>query len=141
MLVLINLPQPSTILLVLLVRRPMLLRTMRRPPAVRTLMRHRARLRLRVRVHPVVLRRAHGARRELADRLAARAQRGERRLRERVEEVVLGEHGWLVLGRRARGRGLAFEPADEGAGAGGNPGQGEEGEAATGQTRRCCSAC
>ena len=77
---------------------PVLLRAVRRPAAVRALERNGLRLVPVVRVHPMaVLARADGAGRELLDRLAARADGGEGRLGERVEEVVLRQDGLLGL--------------------------------------------
>ena len=61
----------------LLVLLPVLLRTMRWPPTIRALKLDRLRLRMRVRmgaVRALRLRRADGARRELLDGLAARAE-------------------------------------------------------------------
>ena len=90
----------------------MLLRAMRRPSTIRALKLDRLRLSMGMRMGTMGALRlggADGARRELLDGLAARAEGGEGRAGERVEEVVLAEHGGGLL---FRGPGL-LEPPKE----------------------------
>lgn len=111
MFILIRLSQPSTVPLVLLVRRPVLLRAVRRPSTVGALELDVLALD-DMRVSLRMARRAHGAGRELLDRLRPLPERRERRLRERVEEVVLLEHGLFRLS--VGGFGRFFEEGEEG---------------------------
>lgn len=96
MFVLVRFAQARAVLLMLGVLFPVLLRAVRRPAAVGTFKLDSLRLRLGVRVDVRVSRGANGARRERLYGLATGDDSGERRLGERVEQIILGQYrDWL----------------------------------------------
>lgn len=94
----------------LLVLFPVLLRAVGWPATIRTFKLYCLRLCLRMCMYTIVVPYAHRTRCKTLYGFTTRTNGGERRLGERMEEVVLGEDGFLLL--LVLGRKRLFEPGE-----------------------------